>query len=97
MLWGETHEAELKLNKTKVTDRNSGLAWVSSMTKIIWDHLYRMWLARNADRHGHGEAERKNREWERNIREVRMWYKLKDDGRLDLDEDEKKNWLNRIN
>ena len=48
-----------------------------------------MWLARNADRHGHDEEEKKNREWERNIREMRMWYKLKEDGRLGLDEDEK--------
>ena len=52
------------------------------MIRIIWGHLHKMWLARNADRHGHGEEEKRNREWERSIREVRMWCKLKDEGRL---------------
>ena len=59
-LWGEAHEAELKLNKAEITGRSSGLAWASSMVKAIWGHTHKMWLARNAGRHGHGDEEKRN-------------------------------------
>ena len=66
-MWGEAHEAELKLNKAGIAERNSGLAWISSMARAIWDYAHKMWLARSAGRHGRGEEEKKAREWERNI------------------------------
>ena len=88
-LWGEAHEEELRANGATINERKFGLAWASPMAKAARGHLRRARLARNAGRHGHGGAERKNREWERNVREARMWRKLKDDGRLGLGEDEK--------
>ena len=61
-LWGEAHEAELKLSKAEIAEKNSGLAWASAMAKITWSHAHKMWLARNEDRHGHGEREKRDRE-----------------------------------
>ena len=58
------------------------MAWASSIIKIIWDHLRKMWLARNAGRHGRGEEQKRNRLRSRSLREARVWHKLKEEGRL---------------
>ena len=74
---GEAHEEELKLSRAEIAERNSGLAWALPMAKAAQGHLRKAWLARDAGSYGHGKEEKRNREWERNAREVRMWHKLK--------------------
>ena len=49
-----------------------------------------MWKDRNLDRHGHDEAEQTERKLQRHLREISMWYELRDDKALQLSEAEKK-------
>ena len=48
-----------------------------------------MWKDRNLDRHGHDEAEQAERLRQRHLREISVWYELKDSGALSLSAAEK--------
>ena len=44
-----------------------------------------VWKERNKDRHGHDDAEKKERVRRRNLREIAMWCEHRNDGKPDLD------------
>ena len=48
-----------------------------------------MWLERNTDRHGREEKDRTEIVRQRNLREISMWYRYKEEGLLDITEAEK--------
>ena len=60
------------------------------MAKAAWGNACKMWLARSAGRHGHGEEGKRSRGWQRSLKEAKARHELKESGKLELSEKEKK-------
>ena len=45
-----------------------------------------MWLERNKDRHGRDDLEKNEKKREQVLAELKMWYELRDEGKLQLAE-----------
>ena len=82
------HDKELASTSVSATKHNSGSTWIRSVIKTIWQFVHKMWTARNKDRHGHDEAERRERVRQRNLREISLWYECREDGKLEMSDAE---------
>lgn len=69
-LWSFKHSNSLLSRRRAQSPYNSGPQWTSTIVKIIWEHIHKLWLHRNQLRHGKDKAEQLQKQWEQHIAEM---------------------------
>ena len=79
------HERELATAGTNRTRHNSGAVWIRKVIRVTWEHVHKMWLERDKDRHGHEEAGRAEQLRQLScLRGIAMWHDLRHAGELEM-------------
>ena len=68
----------------ETNERNSGTTLTRRLILKIWTLVHGVWKERNLARHGETEQEQREKKREQCLAELKMWYELRDQGKLSL-------------
>jgi len=84
-LWQKIHLEQLVHHGYQVTKRNSGTQWTSTLIRIIWKHVHKVWMHRNQVRHGSTFSDQLEKQRQLCVAEVSLYYTYRSNGALSDD------------